>query len=117
MKDTPEDMYRHRIIITCPHCGEPTDELISVPGSFTGCEDCTEYCDACNALVFKDEMHEAYVFEPYDILGRKRWRGWQKGKVCQSCWDLYEDDPCGYEDISSEDPYKILWESLMPKDF
>jgi len=103
MKDLPEDMYRQRQFVICPHCGEEVDELIdnviSDDHKFTGCEFCGEYCGHCGEKTFHDEMHPAFVYEKDT---------WRKSKICDNCWNCYNDDPATYDLISEEDPHAEL---------
>jgi len=103
MKDLPEDMYRYRQFVICPHCGNEVDELvdnvISDDHKFTGCEFCGEYCGHCGEKTFHDEMHPAFVYEKDT---------WRKSKICDNCWNCYNDDPATYDLISEEDPHAEL---------
>ena len=89
----------------CPHCRNLNDDFFETDDHERGCSICIERCDNCDARVFRDELHEAY------LLKNNRW---VKSNICDNCWQCYNEDPAFYDNISEEDPMKVIWDNLQP---
>ena len=107
MIELPEDLQRYRETFICPNCGEEVAELVDdvLLGDmmWKGCENCVGSCDHCGEKVFNNELRDAYVYYH---------ETWSKGRVCDYCWELYEDDPATYDCICEQDPRMDLFDKL-----